>query len=65
MKRTYRGNSEVISSQLDRDCLTASAGRHTVERLAPQEEQPQHGLLDHSEDTTKVQDVELHLTHFP
>ncbi|CAL8109112.1 unnamed protein product [Prunus armeniaca] len=65
MKRTHRGSTEVASSRLDRDCLTASTRRHRVERLAPQEEQPQHGLLDHSEDTTKVQDVELHLTHLP
>lgn len=65
MKKTHRGSTEVVSSRLDRDYLIASAIRHRVERLASQEEQPQRGLLDHSEDTTKVQDVELHLTHFP
>ncbi|KAL6279303.1 hypothetical protein ACE6H2_016184 [Prunus campanulata] len=57
MKRTHRGTIEASSSRLDREHPTASTRRHRVAMFAPQDDQPQHGPLDHLEDTTEVEDI--------
>ncbi|KAI5333586.1 hypothetical protein L3X38_023718 [Prunus dulcis] len=57
MKRTHRGTTEASSSRQDGQHLTASTRRHRGARLAPQEDQPQYGPLDHFEDTIEIEDV--------
>ncbi|CAL9029733.1 unnamed protein product, partial [Prunus brigantina] len=57
MKRTRRGTTEASSSQPNRQRPTASIRRHKAVRLAPQEDQPQHGPPDHFKNTIEVEDV--------
>ncbi|CAL2265862.1 unnamed protein product [Prunus armeniaca] len=57
MKRTRKGTIETSSSRPNRKCPIASVRRHRSSRLAPQKDQPQHGLANNSEDTTEVEDV--------
>ncbi|BBH07303.1 hypothetical protein Prudu_019196 [Prunus dulcis] len=48
---------EIGSGRVNRQRPTVSTMRHRAERLASQEDQPQHGPPDHFEDTTEVEDV--------
>lgn len=57
MKRTRRDNSETSTSKHDKERLMASMRRQRAARLAPQEDQPQHGPADHFENIAKVEVV--------